>query len=152
MRFDLQQLIDAPSDLEGPPTEHARALVATLNAAARADAEAVRAWIAAQEDRLTAARSHLSHLLDAAERTLRDIDFDPAALAGLYAVRSFIAWLVSLSADGDWWADQLDTEEFDAALAQRADLEGALDPTQIPEGTPMTHGWWWAPGAPSEHD
>lgn len=59
--------------------------------------------------------------------------------------RSEFAFLAALAGSDAMREASLDLNSVDAKLAERAYVEGHLDPALVPCGIPSEHWWWWAP-------
>lgn len=126
--------------------EAALAFMQWFQAFARRATDDARAWLEEHEYDLRVLLDPLGHALDRVERRFESPSVDGSEWIEGCRVRSCLQWLADLSDDGDWWIEELDTDDLDAALRVRGETEGAL--TAIPAGMPPSHWWWWLPGDP----
>ena len=149
--YDLAPL-DALSRTEppGPRADTVRAFTDWFEALARTRPGEAHAWFAAHADALEYLVGHFGHLMYWTERLFESPWYDGEPWLRACRLRSFLEHVFGFAEDGEWWAEELDTEDYDAALRLRGDGDGGIPPEQVPAGMPTSHWWWWLPSDPPQ--
>jgi hypothetical protein len=81
------------------------------------------------------------------------LSFEPGSWEELCRVRSGLEFLLALfPEEAEWVRTHVRPDAYDDLIRRRSHDFGYLPPSEIPQGIPASHWWWWAPLEPGEED